>query len=347
MHIAVAADPGREWDEFVEASPGALLGHAAAWAQVMREAYGLAPCYLEARSQQGSIVGVLPLVRFRGLRGRIELISMPFLDSGGALASDTAVASALRHRALELARESGAEALELREVAGTGDLEADQPRVDLVLALEDSEDSQWGALGAKVRNQTRKAEREGLRLDPHSADGAQGSLDGFYAPFQHNMRDLGSPVHSERFFAAAAAAFGKRLRFVVTRRADRPVGGLVAIHFARAVSVPWASTLRAERPRCPNNQIYWEALRWAIELGAAEFDFGRSPRGAGTYRFKTGWGAQERPLAWSRWSPNGEHLDCRPPGDNAWLRRLSRLWSRLPVGLTRLLGPPLRRRISS
>jgi predicted N-acyltransferase len=161
------------------------------------------------------------------------------------------------------------------------------------------------------------------------------------------MRDLGSPVHSARFFSAAAEAFGDRLRIVVTRLGDRPVGGLVAIDFAGAVTVPWASTLREERRRCPNNQIYWEALRWAIERGAREFDFGRSPIGGGTYRFKRGWGAEERPLAWRRLNCAGDRLSPKSAGDSALLRGLSTIWSRLPVWVTTRLGPPLRRRISS
>ena len=131
------------------------------------------------------------------------------------------------------------------------------------------------------------------------------------------------------------------------RLGEKPVGGLVAIDFAGAVTVPWASTLREERHRCPNNQIYWEALRWAIERGAREFDFGRSPIGGGTYRFKRGWGAKERPLAWKRLSPAGDRLAAKAAGDSALLRRLSAIWSRLPVPVTTRLGPRLRRLISS
>jgi FemAB-related protein (PEP-CTERM system-associated) len=348
MRVAVIADPGPEWDAFVEAEPAGQLGHASAWAHVVREAYGLKPVYLEARSERGAIAGVLPLVGFRGLSAGLELISMPFLDSGGILTRDPATERALLGAALELVRERGASALELREIAVGDEVDGvegpEQTRVDLVLALESDEDAQWQALRAKVRNQTRKAETEGLSIAPRNHARL---LADFYGPFCRNMRDLGSPVHSERFFAAAAEAFGDRLRLIVTRLGEKPVGGLVAIDFAGAVSVPWASTLREERRRCPNNQLYWEALRWAIERGAREFDFGRSPFGGGTYRFKRGWGAEERPLAWRRLSPSGDRLAPKAAGDNALLRRLSAVWSRLPVPVTVRLGPHLRRRISS
>jgi serine/alanine adding enzyme len=341
MQVERVAEPGAEWDAFAEGTPGATLAHAAAWLRVVRDAYGLASLGLAARAG-GELRGILPLVRHRGLGGDVVWTSMPFLDSGGILARDPAAEEVLLEAALGLVRETGAVALDLRPMqalAPAAGAASPVGRVDLVLPLEADEEAQWKALPGSVRNQTRKAERSGLVL-------AEG-LDGFYGPFAENMRDLGSPVHGVGFFAAAARAFGPRLRFVVTRDERRCVGGLVAIRFADGVTVPWASTLRAERRRCPNNQIYWEAIRWAVAEGAREFDFGRSPVDSGTHRFKKGWGAEERALAWVRLAPDGARLPPSAPGDSALLQQLSALWTRLPVPLTRWLGPPIRKRISS
>ncbi len=171
-------------------------------------------------------------------------------------------------------------------------------------------------------------------------------MERFYEPFRVNMRDLGSPVHGIGFYRAIAGAFGSRARFVVAERAGRSVGGLVAIRYGGRVTVPWASTLRSERARCPNNLIYWEALRWAVQGRARAFDFGRSPPGSGTHRFKLGWGAEEHPLAWLRLSPAGAPLAAGGASGSAALARLSALWSRLPVPLASWLGPRLRRRLS-
>jgi len=344
MRIERLAEPGPDWDEFVEARSDATLAHAAPWLAVMREAYGLEPHGLVARDEAGRIRGVLPLVRMRGLRGRVELVSMPFLDTGGPLTDGPDATRALLDAALALARERRAAALDLRlvePIPGVG-AKAFSDRLDLYLPLLADPDTQWKSLDAKVRNQTRKAERSGLALlepaDPCAA---------FYEPFLENMRDLGSPVHGISFYRAMARAFGERLRFVVTGDGARPVGGLVAIHYAGAVTVPWASTLRAERARCPNNQIYWETIRWAIARGARELDFGRSPRDSGTHHFKRGWGARERPLAWTRLAPDGTALAPALPGESRVLESLARLWARLPLGLTVRLGPWIRKRISS
>lgn len=346
MQVERVVEPGSEWDEFAESTPGVCVGHAAAWAKILRDAYHLKPCYLAARRGSGELAGILPLVHFRALLGGSELISLPYLDAAGILASEPEAVEALRRAAIELTESGGFRALELRQSSALGgepeDTQVD--RVNLVLPLAPDPDAQWSALRAKVRNQTRKASREGLEL----ADGSPEELcSAFYGPFALNMRDLGSPVHAAGFFLAAARHLGDRLRFIVTRDGDRPVGGLVAIRYGDSVTVPWASTLRSERRRCPNNLIYWEALRWAIEQGATVFDFGRSPRDSGTHRFKVGWGAHEEPLAWARVAPSGEAIPMTVGNASSLLTRVSALWTRLPVPIASALGPRLRRYFSN
>ncbi|HEX5068204.1 MAG TPA: GNAT family N-acetyltransferase [Myxococcota bacterium] len=349
MQLEHVAAPGAEWDAFVTSVTGGHLGHAAAWADVLRFTYGLAPRYLACRADDGSLQGVLPLFDFRTLRGRRELISIPFHDVAGILCSSPAAEAQLLEGALSLARERGAAALELRQGAPLPSLPASPAsppaaRVNLVLALPADEDALWKGLGAKVRNQTRKAEKEGLTLaswDPPEL------LDGFYRCFAENMRDLGSPAHARSFFHEMARAFGPRLRCFVAADGARAVGGLVAIHYADRVTVTWASTLRAERARCPNNLIYWQALRWAVSLRATHFDFGRSPVGGGTHRFKLSWGAEEAPLTWQRLTPSGQPLPISQASADPLLSRLSALWQRMPLGLTSRLGPMLRRRLAN
>lgn len=344
VRIERVEKPGAEWDAFVEATPGATLGHAAAWAEVLGKAYGLAPHYLAARGTDGALAGLLPLAEFRSLRGARELVSLPFLDAAGVLAPDGETEALLVTEALATARRLGARTVELRQLRPLTSLAAPPTsRVDLALPLPDDEEALWRSLPAKVRNQTRKAGREGLALAAPPVE----LLESFYEPYRVNMRDLGSPAHRRAFFAAAAAAFGPRLRFVVVADGERPVGGLVAIRYANAVTVPWASTLRSERSRCPNNLIYWEALRWAVAHKAQEFDFGRSPPESGTWRFKRGWGAEERPLAWARLDAEGRAEPAHSATDSRLVRGLARVWRRLPPPLCDALGPRLRGRLSS
>jgi len=286
------------------------------------------------------------LVALPSWRGPSELVSLPYLDSAGPLVAEGEKATeALLGRAVAWAQTQGFAGIESRSLAAdSAPASSEGDRVDLFLPLEKDVESQWNAVRAKVRNQTRKAEKEGLTLlEAEPSD----LLHAFYQPFAVNMRDLGSPVHSRRFFEEIAHAFGDRMRIIVTVLGHRPVGGLIAIHHGRTVSIPWASTLRSERRRSPNNQIYWEALRWAVERGAKEVDFGRSPRQGGTHRFKVGWGAQPRELDWQKFGTEGQKIPLTTLGESPVLRRVSRAWTRLPVPITKWVGPILRKRISN
>ena len=69
------------------------------------------------------------------------------------------------------------------------------------------------------------------------------------------------------------------------------------------------------------------------------FDFGRSSPDSGTFRFKRQWGAEPEPAAWQYYLRKGTIRDMRP--DNARFQPLIAAWRRLPVRLTRLLGPPI------
>lgn len=348
MKIEILDRPGPDWDSFAEGHPDCCLGHAGVWGSILGSSYGMQPFYLSARDSEGILQGILPLVAFRGRPGgRPSLVSLPFLDSAGIVAADPRTRDALLTRAIALCGERGFSGLELRSNLGpiedAGSRES-LDRVNLVLGLQTDTQAQWNLLRAKVRNQCRKAEREELAI----ADGeATVLLDEFYRVFQVNMRDLGSPVHSIRFFRTMAEQFGGRLRVVVTRLKGDPVGGLIAIRFGSRVYVPWASTLRAERNRCPNNQIYWEAICWAIRSGAKRFDFGRSPIDGGTYRFKLGWGATDESLAWRRFDATGQSVPQTASVESPLLRTASNLWTRLPVPLASAVGSRIRRYFSN
>jgi hypothetical protein len=91
--------------------------------------------------------------------------------------------------------------------------------------------------------------------------------------------------------------------------------------------------------------LYWSMLEHACRNGYQTFDFGRSTVDEGTYRFKEQWGAKPAPLYWYKFSRNGGAIDEASP-NGGWLARASECWKRLPVPLTRVLGPKIRPYIS-
>jgi serine/alanine adding enzyme len=332
--------PGAEhaWDEYVTRCPSAGLYHRYGWARVIERSYGHAPVYLWARDESG-VRGVLPLVLFRGALGGRSLVSLPFLDEGGMCSDDAEARSALWTAASQLGQARRAPSIELRQGPPSGlGLPPLGSKVSVMLPLAADPDAMWKRLDAKVRNQVRKATSSGLTTAWCGIEG----LEDFYAVFRHNMRDLGSPVHGRRFFQAILEEFGDAARLMLVRDGRQTVAGGVCMFFRDTVLVPWASSLREWRSRCPSNLLYWEVIRSGCEKGLRWLDFGRSSPGGGTYRFKMQWGGQERRLHWEA-SERPSIVDS----DNPRYRWMIGAWQKLPVPVATLLGPIVRKRLSN
>lgn len=89
--------------------------------------------------------------------------------------------------------------------------------------------------------------------------------------------------------------------------------------------------------------MYWNLLLRAIDRGQQSFDFGRSSPDSPTYKFKEQWGAKPAPSVWHYHMRTGDISDMRP--DNPRNQRMIKIWKRLPVPLTRVIGPPIVRGI--
>jgi len=72
--------------------------------------------------------------------------------------------------------------------------------------------------------------------------------------------------------------------------------------------------------------------------GYDTFDFGRSTRGESTYRFKEQWGAVPYPMVWSYWVRKGCEVPELSPR-NPKFQLAIEIWKRLPLPLTRMIGP--------
>ena len=335
--LGVEPDAVQAFQRVADGLRQSTLAHAPEWRTVIRQAYGHQPIYLVAEDEEGR-GGVLPafLVR-RPVIGSVAA-SMPFLDAGGPCAGSASIANALVQRLLEEASRMNATAVDIRSSERLGVESAPlEHKVNMSLALPPDPDRLWKQFDGSVRNQIRKAERSGLSVEFGHAE----KLDDFHSIFAARMHDLGSPVHSKRFFDAVFDGFGSRARVTLIRKGTTPVGGLIAITHNDVITVPWASCLPEYFSLCPNMLLYWETIRAACLAGYGRFDFGRSTRDSGTYRFKRQWGALESPLYW--YSITKDREGDQPARESATAAGLVGLWKRLPLSVTRRLGPHVRR----
>ncbi len=328
------------WNRFVDRHPCGHIHHRLEWQHIYRRAFGHNSLYLCARLPGERIVGILPLLHISSRLFGNMLVSMPFFQRGGALAESAEIERQLIAAAADFGRKMGVDHIEMRD-----DFLREYPdlplalqthKVNMVLPLPADSETLWQGFPAKLRSQIRRAERE----SPETRFGRLELLDDFYRVYSRNMRDLGSPVQGKQLIRQILRDFPDNSWLVVVRHHNRAVAAGLLLGMAGTLEIPLASTIREANRFSMNMHLYWQILRFACQRGFTRFDFGRSSIDAGTYRFKQQWGARPAPLYWHYWLGEASAPPSLNPS-NPKYALVIRLWKRLPVPLTRLIGPPL------
>ncbi len=330
-----------QWDAYVGRRGRLPLSYHPAWLKVLEQGLKHVPYLIEAVEEEET-VGLLPLAFVESrLFGRF-LVGLPYLNYGGVIADDELVSPKLIDKAIELAEKLDVRHLELRHKRAI-----EHPRlttrtghkVHMIRELPATPEVLLKQLQSNVRNHIRKGQKNGLVV----AWGGEELLPEFYDVFSQNMRDLGTPVYSSGLFRAALRQFPDRVELCVVRLATKAVAAGLLVHGWKTTEIPSASSLRPYNSTNANSLMYWNLLARAIERGQETFDFGRSTPGTSVCSFKEQWGAKPEPAEWQYYMRAGNSDDMRP--DNPRYERLVKIWRRLPVWLTRLVGPPIVRGI--
>jgi FemAB-related protein (PEP-CTERM system-associated) len=305
--------------------------------EILREGLGHIPYRLEV-TQGDDLLGVLPLAFVRSRLFGKFLVSLPYLNYGGILTEDPKVGGLLVDGAIGLAEQLDVRYLELRHertMAIEGLINRPGVKVHMRRDLPPSSDTLWQDLKSTVRNQIRKGRKGGFTI----VWGGEERLSEFYEVFSHNMRDLGTPVYGRSLFRSVLRTFPERAEICVVRDGPRAVAAALILNGWGVTEVPSAGLLRSHRKSCANMLMYWSLLERAVELGQEVFDFGRSSPNSPTFQFKKQWGAHPHPAIWQYYLRRGQVGDMRP--DNPRYSRAIGLWRRLPVPLTRWIGPSI------
>ena len=333
--IRLASDTDRAaWDAYVGAHAESVGYQEWAWRGVFERVFGHEAIYLIASgtADPADVVGVLPLVLIKSFLFGKTLTSLPFVNFGGVLAESDDVARALVNEAARIAQARGCRHVELRHIGRRfTDLPCKEHKVTMRLPLETG---MWDRIDRKARNQVRKAEKSGLTV----VRGGVELLPEFYKVFARNMRDLGTPVYTDRLFREVLAAFPDRASLIVVRFKDAPAAAGFTFRTRGMVEIPWASSIRDFNNLCPNHMLYWHAIETAVAEGADVFDFGRSTPNEGTFKFKEQWGARPVPLHWEYWLASGRAMPDQSP-KNPKFKLVIGTWRRLPLWLANAIGP--------
>lgn len=326
-----------QWNYFVKNNYGNYC-HQYEWRRVLQNAYRLETFYLSI-TQGSDWVGILPLAVIPAMGGR-KSVSVPYCNYGGLLVAQGADESQVRNAALTFLGHKGIHQLEVRGFCHAVSAYS-SGEVTMMLNMPNASELLWKMIGSKARNQIRKAERSSLEVQ-----WGREQVTDLYEIYAENMGRLGTPVHARAFVDEILAAFGDQADVLTVRMQGQAIAAMLVLKHGDTWIDPIASSRNEFNHMNPNMLLYWEALRQAAIAGAKHFDFGRSKKDSGTYRFKRQWGAMEIPLDYHTYVKGvrveSASTDTYRGGKAAVF---AKIWANLPSSVQHFFGPKIRRYI--
>ncbi len=235
-------DIASEWNLYVESNPKSQLYHLWEWKEIIQKTSGHPVYNFFAQDSKGKIRGVFPLTFLRSrLFGRY-CVSLPYFNHGGMLGDSAEIERALLDAAIETIEPQRATHLEIRcHAEKPFDLPVKTSKVAMYLDLPDDPEQLFKSFSSKLRSQIRRPEKEGMDF---KAGGGE-LLSDFYEVFAINMRDLGTPVYTKKFFQNIMEKFSRQSWLGVVYYQGQPVASGLVIGYKKMMEIPWASSLRA------------------------------------------------------------------------------------------------------
>ena len=357
------------WNQYVAESPKATFYHRIEWKQIIEKSFGHQTYYLIAlssdptvppfhhsinpsrsfamRSAPGTmhdserVVGILPLVHIKSLIFGSIFCSMPFLNFGGVCADNEEAEKLLLLEAERVLRDHKGDYLELRHLQPSSlNLQRKSHKVSMTLELYQDPDVLWKKFSTKHRTSVRRAGKNGLQI----RIGKRELLKDFYMIMCRGWRDLGTPFYPFYFFSNIMDLLEDSLEIFVVLHEGKPIATALNGLHKDTVEGMWASSIREYSKLQVNYFLYWEMIQRACLQGYKWYHLGRSTAESGCEFFKEKWNAIPKPLYWE-YILNRRKEIPELNVQNPKYQFAIRTWRRLPLPLTRIIGPILAQNI--
>ena len=308
-----------------------------AWKKTIEEVFGYRPMYLMAVEGE-QVRGVLPLFLVKNLLVRSALISSPFAVYGGVLADSDEVRDLIREHVTALAESIGVQYVELRNSHPDQCLGFSRISryVTFTQEIGPNEEAMLEAIPRKTRRMVRISLKSGLTTRQQGSD-----ISAFYDLYSRSLRRLGTPSFPSRHFASLIANFGDMVDIREVTLQGKAVAAVMSFYFRERALPYYGASDPAYNSLAPSNFMYFDQMRWAGRNGYRIFDFGRSKKvQSGSYDFKSHWGMLETELPYEMLLVKRKTLPNFSP-NNPKFQAAIKVWQRLPLSVTRMLGPRL------
>jgi len=325
------------WDAFVQAHPEGTFYHLSGWKEIIGKHLRHRTCYLYIE-RDGRIEGVLPLARVTSWLFGDALVSLPFLVYGGPVSDSDEATERLIEHAAALADEMRVDYLELRNRLPVTDWPRKDRYVTFRKEIDPDPEANLKAIPRKQRAMVRKGIKAGLRAEMDSR------ADRLYDVLSECKRNLGTPFFAGNYLQRIADTFGDNCEILTVTHGDDTIASVMSFRFRDEILPYYGGGGDKARDVAGNDFLYWKVMERAAEQGIRMFDYGRSQKDTGPYRFKKHWGFEPEPLSYEFYLVKAKQVPQLDPSNKRY-QRMIRAWRRLPLPVARLIGPPLARRL--
>ena len=322
------------WDDFVRRHPQASFFQLTGWKRVIEKTSRYPSQYLLSE-RGGEITGIAPLFLVSNWLLGTALLSVPLGVYAGICADDEESRRQLLDAVKKQSVARGIDFLELRHRKSSIDegFHHNTLYSTFTTTLSPDLEANLKRLPRDTRYMIRKGEKAGLRVERGA-----GQLDAFYRLFTQSMHRHGTPVFPRALFTNLLAEFGSAMDVMMVYSGSEAVSGVVSFFFRDTVLPYYAGAGPNATKTAANNFMYWELMKYAVQQGYTQFDFGRSKQGTGSYAFKTQWNMTVEPLDYEVFLVRRKTVPNFSPV-NPKFERATRIWKRLPLWMANTLGP--------
>lgn len=342
-----------KWNSIVEINPHASTYHLWEWGEALASTYRYQRYYLVG-IKEDNIVGALPLIHVKSLLFGNKLISLPLCEFGGPLVDSELnnqetrqVIRSLLNATSKLARKLRVDYVEIRKcsvvVRGFMDNKDYAKfqryvtfRIDLTKGLKEL----WVSLHkTRTRKSVRKAMKSGIVT--REIEKAE-QLKEYYILYLKAMKGHGSPPHKYELFEKLYDVFHQqgKMKILLAEYEGKPIGGLITFCHGKTI-FDWNSVTDIKyRSLNSHSLLLWSIIEWGVRNGYRTFDFGRTRKGTTIFDFKSGWGGQEIYVEQYVYSIDSRPKELVDPTQEKY-RYFSKVWSLVPISLTKKIGPKI------
>jgi hypothetical protein len=330
------------WPEFLQRHPRSSVFHSAEWLEALRRTYGYQPMAITTCPPGAVLRSALVFCRVESwLTGR-RFVSLPFSDHCDPLIDETQdLAAMLPAFKKEL----------LRDKVRYFDIRPTQALDSATLGLNRAQNYCWHRIDLRpnlnqlfsnchkgsTQRKIRRAEREGLTLDP---GGPADNLDSFYRLLVLTRRRHSLPPQPKKWFNSLIDTFGSALTIRVARKDGQPIAAVLTLGHRNVLTYKYGCSDPQFHHLGGMHLLLWTSIQAAKEDGMSVFDLGRSDcDNQGLITFKDRWGAESAPLTYLRWTPGelSPKADASS-ADNSEHRTARALLQYLPAPVLRAAG---------